>query len=243
MIMLVIPGDPIANARPRQGKWGIYDSQASLKKKVRSQIKKQLEELAKHDSVEINAKASNLLYNQFYDVTLTFCMPIPKNATKTKRNMFSWGCIENDSNKDIDNLEKFYLDCGNGLLYPDDRYITNLKAKKISSENPKTVIVMKKKKSLSDEVCGILGIFSKNEMCSLLQDLEDVYMLYDVDPKEDWVLDAVGEDDEREVRLSRTAYLLSKISVYADKLKQIKRKFGGFHQRCKSLVNDPIENV
>jgi Holliday junction resolvase RusA-like endonuclease len=240
-MILIIPGDPIANARPRQGKWGMYDPQASLKKKVRQQIKKQLEELTKHDSVEIDFKASNLPYNQFYEVEVIFCMSIPKNATKAKRNMFSWNCIENDSNKDIDNLAKFLLDCGNGLLYPDDRYITNLTAKKISSDNPKTIVIMKKKKNLSDEVCGILGIFSKNEMCSLLQDLEDVYMLYDVDPKDDWVLEAVGEEDERHVRLSRTAYLLSKIAEYSDKLKQIKRRFGGFHQRCKSLVIDPID--
>lgn len=239
-MIFVIPGDPIANARPRKGKWGMYDPQAKLKKQVKAQLLVQKQELTKHDNVKIDEKAVYLPYNQFYEVGVTFYLPIPKNAPKSKKNMLSWNCIENDSNKDLDNLEKFILDCATEILFPDDRYVTSLKSKRFSSENPKTVIIMKNKKSLSDEICGILGIFSRSEMSSLLEDLEDIFMLYDVDPKDDWVTDAVGSEDERNVRLSRTAYLLSKLAEHADKLKQIKRKFGGFHQRCKTVLQEQV---
>lgn len=240
-MILILPGDPIAKARPRLSRWGTYDPQDQLKKRIKKQIYDQFKKLQEHEDVKIENKASNLPCVQFYQVDLIFCMPIPKNASKSKKNMLAWNCIDNDSNKDCDNLSKFYLDCAQDVLFSNDRYVVNLSAKRISSENPKTIFIMKKRKSLSDEVCGILGIFSRNEMSSLLQDLEDIYMLYDVDPKDDWVLDAVGEEDEREVRLSRTAYLLSKLSDYADQLKQIKRNFGGFHQRCKAALPELID--
>lgn len=49
-------------------------------------------------------------------------------------------------------------------------------------------------------------------MINFLRDIIPLFELYDVEDEDDWVKEAVGEENERNVRLIRTVYLMSKIA-------------------------------
>ncbi len=236
-MIITLEGDPIVKKRPKITRYGTFDPQAKLKEFTRKQISRKFNEVKNHPCHEISQEAINLASASFFDVEIIACLKPPCGANWPKRNAMLWNLIDNPSNKDLDNIAKFYLDCANGILYPDDRFIMSLKIKKITSDQPKVIFMCKARKSLTEEVQGILGIFSRNEMKMLLQDLEELYLLFDVSPEDDWLEDEVGSEDVRGVRLSRAALLLSKLSIHADKLKKIKRNFGGFNQRCLAALN------
>ena len=63
------------------------------------------------------------------------------------------------------------------------------------------------------------------KLTSLLADLMELYELYDVD-KDNWLKDKVGEDNELNVRVVRTLYLISKLAEkHAGALLTFKTKF------------------
>jgi len=110
MITINLPGRPIPLARHRttavRGRLKQYDSQKKQKAAVQAMMLQQ-----------IGLKTPRLLDYDSYTVTFVFSFYKPfvdlyKDA---------WGFMEAYAQKpDIDNLEKFYLDCGNGLLWTDD---------------------------------------------------------------------------------------------------------------------------
>lgn len=84
----------------------------------------------------------------------------------------------------------------------------------------------KKKKTIEDEIIEFLNTWGSDEMSSFLRDISPLFELYDVDEENDWVKDIVGEEDERNVRLIRTVYLVSRIAEFhASKLCSIKMNF------------------
>ena len=84
----------------------------------------------------------------------------------------------------------------------------------------------KKKKTLEEEINEFLGYWDANKMCDFLRDVIPLFELYDLEDEGDWVTDAVGEEDERNVRLIRTVYLVSRIAEFhAGKLCEIKMTF------------------
>ena len=69
-------------------------------------------------------------------------------------------------------------------------------------------------------------------MIAFLRDIIPLFELYDVEDENDWVKNAVGEEDERNVRLVRTVYLMSKIAEFhAGKLCSLKIHFKDLWQR------------
>lgn len=85
---------------------------------------------------------------------------------------------------------------------------------------------MKKKKTIEDEIIDFLNSWGSDEMTSFLRDIIPLFELYDVDEENDWVKEAVGEEDERNIRLIRTVYLVSRIAEFhAGKLCFIKMNF------------------
>lgn len=114
---------------------------------------------------------------------------------------------------------------------PDDKCIVKLTSQKSYSQDPKTVmeIMPKKSNTLQDDIQRILGIYGPNQLNSLIEDAYELFQLYDVDEKDDWVEQFVGSENLREVRLARTAYLLSRIADHhADLLKKVSRGSKGF---------------
>jgi Holliday junction resolvase RusA-like endonuclease len=63
------------------------------------------------------------------------------------------GVIAHIKKPDLDNLAKFFLDCSNKLLFNDDSQICELRAKKIYSSKPGTLVRLI---PLSDEKRNLL---------------------------------------------------------------------------------------
>ncbi len=77
----------------------------------------------------------------------------------------------------------------------------------------------KKKKNLEQEINGFLEYWDCNTMCSFLRDIIHVFELYDVEDENDWITEAVGEEEARTIRLIRTVYLISRIAeIHTSKL-------------------------
>ena len=88
----------------------------------------------------------------------------------------------------------------------------------------------------NEEMGKVLGIYRCNEFIELLEDIYELILLYNVDEHNDWVSDIVGRDDTRDVRLARTAYLLSKFAYrHADRLKRVKRAAPALWQKLEQL--------
>lgn len=71
---------------------------------------------------------------------------------------------------------------------------------------------MGKKKDIETEINEFLNYFDCQKLTSFLRDIIPLFELYDVEDENDWVKEAVGEENERNVRLIRTVYLMSKIA-------------------------------
>lgn len=90
----------------------------------------------------------------------------------------------------------------------------------------------KKKKTLEDEINEFLEYWDCEKMCAFIRDIEPLFELYDVTEEDDWVKDAVGEDDERNVRLIRTVYLISRIAeLHTGKLSLVRLNFKDIYRK------------
>jgi Holliday junction resolvase RusA-like endonuclease len=76
-------------------------------------------------------------------VEFMFHMPIPKSTTKKRKWEMEHGEAHHLKKPDIDNLEKFMLDCMNGIVWNDDRQIVKLVSRKQYNIEPKTIIDVK----------------------------------------------------------------------------------------------------
>ena len=73
---------------------------------------------------------------------------------------------------------------------------------------------MPRKKTLEQEINAFLEIWDCKKLCAFLRDIIPLFEWDDVEDEDDWVKDAVGAEDERNVRLIRTVYLLSRIAQF-----------------------------
>ncbi len=76
----------------------------------------------------------------------------------------------------------------------------------------------------------LINLFLEDWDCEAMQsffrDAIPLIELYDVEESDDWLKDKVGEDDERNVRLIRTVYLVSRIAEFhAPRLCSLKIKY------------------
>jgi hypothetical protein len=91
---------------------------------------------------------------------------------------------------------------------------------------------MNKKKDLEQEINDFLEYWDGNQMSAFLRDIGALFELYDVDEEDDWVADAVGDENTQNVRLIRTVYLVSRIAEFhAGKLCSISIKFKDIYRR------------
>lgn len=125
---IVIPGDPVPQARMkysnRNGFVTTYDPKAKEKKEIR-----QILEVYKT--------------NVFYDyprVSFLFCMPIPSSVLVREKEMYRSGSLKHDKKPDVDNLVKLYLDCLDGIILNGDQKVSLGPCVKVYSTDPKTMI-------------------------------------------------------------------------------------------------------
>lgn len=88
------------------------------------------------------------------------------------------------------------------------------------------------KKTIEEEINEVLDIWTADHLTGFLREIIAFFEVYDVEDESDWILDAVGQEDERNVRLIRTVYLLSRIAeFYGGKLASMKVNFKNLYQR------------
>lgn len=129
MISIEIFGDPKPQTRPRFTRGSnfphAYDSQKKFKESLKWQIRSQYREAPLKVPVKLD---------------LLFFMPIPKSTPKFKQRQMVNGLLAHTKKPDLDNLIKLILDTCNGLLFDDDSCICEMRAKKIYSDKPGTLI-------------------------------------------------------------------------------------------------------
>jgi Holliday junction resolvase RusA-like endonuclease len=131
-MIIKIPGIPLPLKRHRSflrgGKINQYDPQ--IKEKILFQKKLRVELCEKGVITE-------LLSKEKYYVHLSFFMPFPKSKLRKDTVVKD---IPHNKKPDLDNLIKFVLDCGNGLMWLDDSKIVFIKACKEYGTEPHTII-------------------------------------------------------------------------------------------------------
>jgi len=167
---IVLNGLPIAQARMRFTKRGQevwnYDPTAKQKEKTRLLIKEQLQK---------QNKQPNLQTNDVYQVNLTFYLPISQSNPQSQKNAKKWGIDKCTQKPDIDNLEKYILDCSNGLLFSDDKNIILLFSRKFYSEKPRTEIsIMKLESKLTDNQKKCLSLIDPVAYYELAVDAKEI---------------------------------------------------------------------
>jgi Holliday junction resolvase RusA-like endonuclease len=132
-LKFVIPGPPIAQARPRLSMRGefqhVYDPNGKDKKNTKNEL------------LSLISQSSYTKPEGNISVSLVFKLPIPKTYTK-KKNIDAINGILKPTKQDLDNLIKYILDASNSILWDDDRNIDVIHASKEFSQEPCTEIII-----------------------------------------------------------------------------------------------------
>lgn len=165
-----IPGIPIANQRHRHKLMGkhiwTYDPQA----KIKQQIKHTLSLMAENQHYQFPSTGP-------IEISMTFHISPPQSLSGYKHNMLLWN-HHHTKKPDLDNYEKFIMDVGNGVLWPDDCQVASIKSLKINSAKPKTVIEVKEiTMGLDEETSRVLALFSPDGLHDLLSELIELQSL------------------------------------------------------------------
>ncbi len=216
-----LEGKPIAKMRARHARRGgfvvTYDPQSDDKESVKKRLIAILEDAMNSANKQKALEACGLSRATSFQVDLWFYLPTNASDSERVRNAKLWGFIPATCKPDYDNLEKFYLDCANGILWPDDRMIVDAHAHKRFGEPARVEInVMAIEQfKVNKNAEEIFKIFRPLELDELL---EKARMLGSMNI--DYFYELEGKS--REIWIEKTASLLSHFAEkYADKLKKV----------------------
>lgn len=240
-LKICIEGPPIAKQRARHANHGkyvvTYDPQNLDKQNLRWQLTKKIREALDSEIKEISMEASNLSRGNVFEVDLWFYLPIRDKEPDAQKNAKLWGLQQAICKPDYDNLEKFYLDCGNGILWPDDRMIVDAHAHKRYGNPPRVeiTIMVKEELKLTDKAMGILKVFSPTKLNELMLDIQAFGQIYSNDVEKLNIKD-------KEIWLKAVTSLLSVFTErHLESLNKIKKYLGldvdlENLEKCKSII-------
>lgn len=238
---IILPGKPIPKARARHANRGsytiTYDPQGKEKSVIKQEVALQLNQAINSLDRNIFTEASNICLGKVFTVSFNFYLPINASDTIAERNAKLWGLQPHVSKPDYDNLEKFYLDCINGIIWSDDSLIVDGEAHKHYSDEPRVEIEVKVKQlpKLSESEKKVLTFFSPKEMKELFIDASHLSFMGTVVP-----FDQIHEIKEHSLRC--VALELNKFAIkYASVLKKIE-KLGDINKQRQD-VNNLIEEI
>ncbi len=218
---ITIPGDPIPKARARVTKKGFaYDPQWEQKKRVSKYLEQELREF--YEKSENRIEGHNLAHGEAFEVDWYFYLPIPRSFSLSKKNACKWGLIEHTLKPDRSNLEKFYEDCANGILWKDDSQIVKGKIEKkyCENDNPRTEIHMKTIKEPSEDLKDIISLFTPQEVSEIVDDANKLFHVQNTD-------------------LEKVGCFISKLAdLHAPKLSKINKKYPNHWKKFES--NSPF---
>lgn len=129
--MLKIPGEPVAQGRPRfhvrNGFASVYDPKASKVFK---------EHVAMFARMNYNFEPMDGMV----EMNCSFYLPIPKSWNKTKREHALVGKVRPMAKPDWDNYAKALCDGLNGIVYKDDGQIVKANVSLWYSDEPRTEV-------------------------------------------------------------------------------------------------------
>lgn len=216
-----LEGKPIAKMRARHARRGnftvTYDPQSDDKESVKEKLIAIIKDAMNSANKARSLEACNLSRATSFEVDLWFYLPTNDSDSERVKNAKLWGFIPATCKPDYDNLEKFYLDCANGILWPDDRMIVDAQAHKRFGEPARVEInVMAiEEMGVTKNSQEIFKLFHPWELDSLIEKARflgsrnmDYYYTLEGKKKEDWI--------------EETASILSFFAdKYADKLKKV----------------------
>ncbi|MCQ6275774.1 RusA family crossover junction endodeoxyribonuclease [Bacillus sp. V3B] len=135
MIKFTIPGDPVAQGRPRasikKGKIHMHDPEKS--RNYKEYVKLVCRKLVLPD-----------LIDEPISLELEFHREIPGSWNKKKKQQAIAGDVLPAVKSDIDNYAKSVMDGMTGIIYKDDKLVCELKLSKRYSEDPRTEVKIKR---------------------------------------------------------------------------------------------------
>ncbi len=103
---------------------------------------------------------------------------------------------------------------------------------------------MRTKKNLEQEINEFLEKWDAVQMSSFLRDIGPLMDLYAITDENDWVKEAVGEDEARNVRLIRTVYLVSRIAEFhSGTLANLKIHFKDLYKKMEKQGTVMVDHV
>lgn len=134
-VTIWLPGLPVALARPRfkmvGGHAAVFDSQKDKKNAWRYAALAALRQEAATRELEAGKRLLRLAQANAFEVTIVFYHLKTPRSLVVKNDL---GEMAHCQKPDLDNLIKFVLDAGNGLLWHDDSAIHTIQAKKVLSQ-------------------------------------------------------------------------------------------------------------
>jgi len=221
---LVIIGDPIPKLRARHKilktkkfvsknmpKLMSYDPQNDEKKRVTELMVRARSEYALSDKAEMQ----EILDAPALIVFMTFYFR-PAYTSQADYNRKLWNLESHNKKPDIDNLAKFYLDCGKGVIWQDDNMVSSLYARKTYNDIPQTEIFITPKDPLQlpQNSKIILECFSPSELQKFLEDAKNLGDLLNINP--------CGENFEKSLSFVTTK-IAEFAATYADQIKKVKK--------------------
>jgi len=95
----------------------------------------------------------------------------------------------------------------------------------------------KKLATVEDKINDFTNTWGVDEMMSFLEDYSEIYDIYNSVKTEE----ELNNHDKIIVRLSRTAYLISKFAEkYSTKLVQVKAKYPGLYKQMEQIADDQM---
>jgi Holliday junction resolvase RusA-like endonuclease len=233
-MIIIIPGKPIPKQRARYSKRGkhviTYDPQEADKKDVRYTMIAQMSDYYKVTKKSVSLDLDKIGMAKAFSVQFIFFLPINQSDSVVTRNKKLWGITRASTKPDYDNLEKFYLDCANGILWDDDSKVIQGKALKLYSEQPRTEIVVKHVEDIrvSKNVENVLTQFTPSEFKEFQHYAKEIAAIDQ--PDMECIEDATLQD-----WIISTAILLNEFAInFAPKLTKIS-KLGDLKLEVKNL--------
>lgn len=219
MVEIRLNGVPEPQMRPRFSKVGgcVYDPQSKEKKRMKARLEAWL--MSAYNTEKASFSLSKALFSGQMSVELEFYLPIAISDSRPLRSEKQWGLKAHVSKPDVDNLAKFILDCGKGVLWEDDSQIVSLSASKYYSDEPRTLMRIEacKMKDIPFYVRSVFRVFSPDDYQELLNDMEE---LVKVVPK---TVEEIQKSGDGEL-FTAAAFLLNRFAVrHHSKLHKIKR--------------------
>ena len=163
---------------------------------------------------------------------------LPPSSLKHKKNLILW-TKDATARPDLDNMEKFYLDCGTGIFWSDDKKIVRISSTKYYSENPKTLIkiIGHKPMDIDEKAKGILSLLSPQDFDALITAC--ARFAKDADfPDTPFTRTSSCVQSERTARI---AYFISELaSKYGKTFARIANKFPEYHKQARIDLYPPI---